>query len=490
MGKSDTSIQSKPVLSESNLVQSNSTEKKSKVTEVDSTYAQGVVSITSDFLLAKIKLIPPKEVEKRVTEQDIVNMLIESGVTHGIKTESISRLVKYPIYNKKFKVAQGVEPTPGKDGELKFYFNYENNLVPQLLEDGSVDYKNLGFGNDVKEGDLLCEVIKAVKGTDGIDVLGRIVISPNGKELPPPNGSNTRLSEDGAKLFANCDGHVSVKGHKVNIHRVMVVDHVDKATGNILFSGDVTVNGDVNDGFTIRAGGNITVKGVVENAILVAGRDLLISKGIKGKDALVSAGGNLRVGYIESAKVKVKESIFADAVLHADIECGNKVILSGRRGCLIGGICRITHELQVKEVGNEANIFTEIIITAPIAADLQRDALIESIKQSNEKIERFTDLIRNSTQAKMSSDERQETTLRALAAKKAAEAEFRSSTAQLEELNANIEFEYEGRVLLHGHMFPNVSLTIGGLLLKNTVMRPACTIMRKKDNIAFGNHIG
>ncbi|MFZ2538366.1 MAG: FapA family protein [Oscillospiraceae bacterium] len=459
-----------------------------KVTE--SVNSKPIISIASDFLSAKVELIAPKSGGQKPSEKDILDALTISGVVRGIKSEIVSRLAKHLIYERPFKIAQGVKPSTGQDGNLICHFNYENNLVPQVLEDGSVDYKNMGFGNDVKEGDLLCEIIEAVKGEDGFDVLGRTFVGENGKSVPPPNGTNTKLSEDGTKLYATCDGHVSIKDNKVSIRRVMVVEEVNKSTGNILFSGDVNVNGDVSDGFTIRAGGSITVKGVAENAILVAGRDITVSKGVKGKDSVISAGGSIRTGYIELAKVTAKECIYVDAVLNADIECGDKVILVGRRGCLIGGVCRVTKELQVKEIGNDANIFTEIIIVAPIVISEEKENVTMKIKECTEKVESFSEILHASTQSTMSSLEKQEAIAPVLLCKKEAEAELRALFAHLEEINANTEVEYEGRILLHGHMFPNVSLSIGGLKLKNTVTRPACTITRKKEDITFGAHIG
>ncbi len=463
--------------------------KNSDVIATETVNQKPIIIIAPDFLSAKVKLIAPKSGGQKSTEKDILDALAESGVVSGVKKEVVSRLAKHLIYDRTFKIAEGLKSTSGIDGSLIFHFNHRNNLVPHVLEDGSVDYKNLGFGNDVKEGDLLCEIIEAVKGKNGFDVLGNTLVGEDGKPVPPPNGTNTNLSEDGTKLYASCDGHVSLKDNKVSIRRVMVVDEVNKATGNILFSGDVNVNGDVSDGFTIRAGGSITVKGVVENATLVAGRDIAISKGIKGK-SVISAGGSVRTGYIETAKVTAQECIYVDAVLNANIECGEKMVLVGRRGCLIGGVCRVTKELQVKELGNDANIFTDITIVAPIVVNEEKENTTKMLKECTEKIERFSEILRVSTQSSMSNLEKQEAIAPVLLSKREAEAEHRALLAKIEEINANIEVQYEGRILLHGHMYPNVSLNIGGLTLKNTVIRPACTITRKKENITFGAHTG
>lgn len=71
---------------------------------------------------------------------------------------------------------------------------------------------------------------------------------------------------------------------------LIISSDVDVSTGNIKFSGDVIVNGDVKESLTIKAGGMVEVKGSVYNARVVAGSNVVIHKNLICGH--VSVGGN------------------------------------------------------------------------------------------------------------------------------------------------------------------------------------------------------
>ena len=99
------------------------------------------------------------------------------------------------------------------------------------------------------------------------------------------------------------------------------------------------VRGNVLSGFEIEAGGNIEVNGVVEAATLRAEGDIIIKRGMHGNGkGSLTAGNDIVSKYIESAKVQARNDIKFEAIMHCDIKCGNKLMLGGRKGLLVGGL--------------------------------------------------------------------------------------------------------------------------------------------------------
>ncbi|MEG2924842.1 MAG: FapA family protein, partial [Oscillospiraceae bacterium] len=169
------------------------------------------------------------------------------------------------------------------------------DLMPQIDERGIADYKDLNFIHNVKQGDLLCDIVRSTVGFPGISVCGDVITGRSGTSSGLVCGVNTILSDDRTKLYASCNGQEFLKGKTVYVRRTLTVDNVNSSTGNILFVGSVHVKGDVASGFSVRAGGNITIDGVAENAVLVSGNNISISDGIKGNGkALIVADGNVR----------------------------------------------------------------------------------------------------------------------------------------------------------------------------------------------------
>lgn len=91
-----------------------------------------------------------------------------------------------------------------------------------------------------------------------------------GKDGKPPHipaGKNTVLSEDKTKLLADIDGEVVYEGNKFNVKNLLTINHdVDNSIGNIDFTGDILIKGDVREGYSVKAEGDVTIFGTVEGA--------------------------------------------------------------------------------------------------------------------------------------------------------------------------------------------------------------------------------
>ncbi|MEG1778033.1 MAG: FapA family protein, partial [Angelakisella sp.] len=173
----------------------------------------------------------------------------------------------------------------------------------------------------------------------------------------------------------------------------LAVDNVDASTGNILFVGTVHVRGDVASGFSVRAGGNITVDGVAENAVLVSGNNIVICGGVKGRGKdIVSADGSIRALYIENARVQAKGNIYADSILNSHVESLCSINLSGRNGKIIGGLCTAGETIHARQIGNDANLPTSIIVRNPDTFGKQKAQNMLTIAKYKEAAARLTDV--------------------------------------------------------------------------------------------------
>ena len=79
----------------------------------------------------------------------------------------------------------------------------------------------------------------------------------------------------------------------ISIDPIYVVKEVSQLTGDIKFSGDIEVQGQVRDGCTIEANGNIQVFGDVSRATIRAGTSVILHKMVF--ESNVVAGGRAAV---------------------------------------------------------------------------------------------------------------------------------------------------------------------------------------------------
>lgn len=448
------------------------------------------ILVNPDKLEAKIRLNPPGEGGKNLTEKEIFDEIYKLGIQKGIHNKYVTRLAQYPVYGVNFQIAIGVAPVHGEEGKLIYHFENEDLIQMSTENESIVDFKNLGKINQVEKDDILCEIIPPTKGKDGYDIFGNVLHGKDGKPVPPPKGKNTYLSEDGLKLYANVKGHASMKYGKISVWETMTVDNVDYSTGNIVFPGDVTIKGDVKSGFTIRVGGSIVVMGNVEdNVILEAENDIVLRKGVNGRNGHISSNGDFRAGYIQYANVKVKNNIFADSIINSNIECGGNMTLSGEKGRVVGGITKINKNLYANEVGNSANMLTTIELIGPYSLSVEKTELEEKITKAEEAIKRLDQLILNISKDKRTSNtaENRKNILKSMLSKKQLQGEITKLMTQANLVSSLIDGQQVGTIQVSGNLYQNVLINLDGIAYKNDMTRNRCTVFKKGNKISFGN---
>lgn len=321
--------------------------------------------------------------ELHVTVEQLKQILADNRVVYGIKENSLQLIAVRPIYGIKVEVARGTDPIDGKDGYVNFFVKRDSEYKPEYNEDGVIDYKNIEYFQQVTKGQLLCEVIRETKGTDGVNILGVAVPAKRGRPPVSPMGKNTLFNVDGTRLFAACSGVVRFIKDHIDINEVLQIrSSVDQGTGNINFPGDVIIEGDVCYGFSVVTGGSVTIRGVVEGASVEAAGDIFISKGINGAGGKkVVAGGNLRSGYIENAELEIAGDITTDYIIDSNIICNGNIQLMGKNELIVGGSVNVLGELTARYIGNEKERPTRIEVMGVVIADTEA---INKLKQERE----------------------------------------------------------------------------------------------------------
>ena len=107
-------------------------------------------------------------------------LLERNRVCYGILEEAIDQIVNNPAGCKDVVVARGVAPENGENGWFEFFFRTNVEKKPKVLEDGSVDYRDLDWFETVEKGQKLALYHGATAGVDGINVFGEPLKAVNG----------------------------------------------------------------------------------------------------------------------------------------------------------------------------------------------------------------------------------------------------------------------------------------------------------------------
>jgi uncharacterized protein len=322
------------------------------------------VDIADMEMRAFIVVTPPRLGGADLSMEGIVAMLNNNGIYYGIKEDVLRDFEDRPQYNSRVMVAEGTKPANGEDAKVEYHFNINQDHISLKEEkDGRIDFKELNLIENVVAGQVLAKKIPPEKGRDGKTITGKTLPAKAGSDVSISVGKNVKLSEDGSTAISEINGQVVVLSGKIHVEPVYVVNgDVSLQTGNILFLGTVIVKGNVMDGFSVKAAGNIEIKGNVGKSILDAEGDIIVHQGVLGKNGgKVKSGKSVFSKFIEHARVEASEYVVVnEGILHSSVDANKKIICQGRRASIVGGKLRASEEINAKHLGSIAG--TETIL--------------------------------------------------------------------------------------------------------------------------------
>ncbi len=301
---------------------------------------------------------------QKVTPEEILAFLEKNKICYGILEEEIREYCRQANFSQSLVCAVGKQVLDENDGRIEYHFETDKVLRPIQRKDGSLDYRELGLVKNISKGDSLCALIMPKPGSDGMDVYGKVVPYRKGTVPALPVGVNTQLSEDGQTLISTVDGTIEILPNAINVNEIFIVKgDVGRDSGNVSAKCSVLIQGDVKSGFSVSAGGDITVRGIVEHANLEAGGNIVISQGMNGGGrGRLKAGGNISGKFFENAILDAQHEIYASIIMSSSVRAGGSLILNKDIATLAGGECTVGCGVYAKNIGNPSGSVTKVRI--------------------------------------------------------------------------------------------------------------------------------
>ncbi len=314
-----------------------------------------VIDIAKDEMKATCIINAPSTGGADVTVNQIKQALTNQGVVAGISDEKIQDLVDNPVFNVPATVAEAVYPVDGRDAYIAYNFETDRSKIrAQEAENGQVNFKELNLIQNVVQGQPLAQKMSAERGKAGKTLYGRYLEAKDGKDINLPLGKNVSVDTDGCTVVAAVNGQVLLVNDKINVEPILELDGVNIKTGNITFLGTVVVKGSVEDGFDIKASGNIEINGAVGKCNLESDGDIIISQGMMGRDeGQITCGGSVWAKFIQNTNVDCLENVIVtDSIMNSNISAQKKIILQGKRAQITGGHLFATETIAAKNIGS------------------------------------------------------------------------------------------------------------------------------------------
>lgn len=446
-----------------------------------------IIDISRDQMIATVRYDTSKGT-KLPTEEDIKAALEEKGVVFGISEETIKNGVRSLT---PFVAAEGKQVQHGENARIERKFDLSQKNKPKIDEFNRADYKDMGLFVLVKKDDLLAVRIPQTEGTPGKNIFGLDVPARTGRPIPMPQGKNTEVRNEN-ELYATIDGQIVDSTRKIDIDpHLDIRSSVGTATGNIDFTGSVTIKGNVEAGFVVKATGDIEIGGMV-NGAEVYGRNVMIKGGVNGQNrGIVKAVADVQAQFAENANIEAGRDVsIIDAILHSNVRAGNRVYVEERRGIIVGGSVAAGEEIRCKMLGNAAAVVTKLSVGVDPTVQQRYIAVCRECKEDRGRLKQITQMLNTLSKIDVSRLPQQRidqinTLTRSqfpLAGKiKRAEKEIQS----LEEAMGRMK---DGKIRVADTVYPGVRITINSVIMNVQSIIRRCLLTVKDERIDIGTY--
>ncbi|MFG6330149.1 MAG: FapA family protein [Lachnospiraceae bacterium] len=430
-----------------------------------------LITTCEDRRMAKLRLYPPSNEGRRTSKADLIDLIKQNGIKYGIIEKNIEIALKGMIYCTDILIAKAKLPVQGSNASIEYFFDFNKTSMPQMAEDGSVNFHKLDMIERVKEGQLLARLTPAERGTDGIDVLGMPLNPAKVTVLSLKHGKNIHLSDDKLEMYSDVSGNVTLVDDTVFVSNVYEVPaDVGPSTGDIDYDGSVEVKGNVLTGYTVKASGDITVNGAVEGAVLNAGGKIVLKRGIQGMGkGNMQAEGDIISKFIESSKVTSGGKIISDAIMHSDVVSQDSVQVHGKRGLIAGGKVRSAKRIETKTAGSSMGTQTDLEVGIDPAIIDRYHAIekeIELLSNEKEKLMQNLQILQKRLKTKGKLDDDKMKILKSNSVRiKEIDEQIEADTQEYESLETELEKNAGGgKIIVEDIAYPGVKLTISNVV--------------------------
>ncbi len=360
------------------------------------------LQITPDAMAAELSLTPPQG-GQAASVDDVMRALAEVGVVFGIDPAALRQACDLGRCSRRV-VAAGVLPQRGRDTVFEALIPQALDRAPQLDADGLIDYREHGVITVVPSGAPLMRRVPPTAGVDGHNIRGQVLAAQPGRDEPfaPALAGAAPASADPDLLLATVTGQPVLVKCGVMVEPILRLAEVNMASGNIHFDGTVHVAGEVVQGMTVQASGDIVVDGMVDGGRLEAGGNIQVHGGVIAH-ARLRAGGSVSARFAQGVQIDAGTVIaLDDMALECQLQSLNQIIIgakSPQRGRLVGGSATAMMLIRVPLLGSVKGGLTQLVLGANAELEARYAALQLRIDQEEATEAKLGKLVKQLTAA-------------------------------------------------------------------------------------------
>ena len=405
----------------------------------------------------------PNEIVTRVKQE-----LEAAGVTPVPREEELETLLSWSIKSgttriSEMPIVEGRPPVPPIDGTIKWAGDFfdEGSMVDEKSANGDHILQAVRPGPVVEKDQLLAYATLPKEGQEGCDVFGKpiAVRQPKSAEIRPGLNVKVQKKNDRVEYFATIRGRVKWVSGALAVNREKTISG-DVGIGHLDCPGSLVIEGDVMAGAEITTGDTIEIKGAVEAAIIRAGGNLIVGKGIAGReDRRIKVDGGIKATHILEGHIESwGDIVVKNEIIQSTLKTQGAVVIPDGR--LVGGSVTALGGIVVGEAGSDGHVNTELVVAEDYSLPAKIAAKEEKLVSLQAKVEQIHKLLDPMMvkQKELSLHEPETSTKRLLKAEAAVE----KVKAEIQKIEADSRARAKPYILIRRSLYPGTTLCIAG----------------------------
>lgn len=428
------------------------------------------ITVTEDRLRVILKCVVTDE-----SREDLLDQIEEELELFGIAdrpnraelAEILAEAAKQGGSPFERVLVEGTSAAPPKPGRIEWGRDFFSTDFQVDEATGLMDYRVRKGQPAVQEGEFLAHIIAPIRGKAGRDVYGKPITPAEPESLRMGAGLNVRLDEEKREFYSTIAGRVRWSACVLSVDPVLEINgNVGLETGNISHPGALVVKRDIETGAEVKAAGDIEVGGIVEEAQLEGGGNLLVAGGITGSPSRrVKVAGSIVARFILDANILAGEDVVAKReIVHSNIVAKKRVLIPDGR--VVGGSICAVGGIEAAQVGSEANVPTLLIAGVDAeahAAICEKEKQIELHKQNLDKLR--TVVPKPTAKPKLLPEEKQKALLVVIQKIEQTQRAVSELESEIAAVRKDLEARSSLRVVIHRVLYPETTIRLGNVQL-------------------------
>jgi uncharacterized protein (DUF342 family) len=359
-----------------------------------------VIRFSEDDLEAWADFVPPLQGGADLTTGYLLAMLERFNIKQGVRWEAVKESARQCREKKALVrnvlIARGIPPVREVNEyfEISPHITKQKSPAPDKKRNDQIDYRSHSPFVIVNKDQALATKKPRTPGREGKNVHGDPIPFETLVVEGAKPGENTRSDEK--YIIAEINGQLVEEKKVLHVRKNLVIKgSVGYATGNIIFPGDVIIEGAVSDGFKIYSGGSVTIQQTFDVTEVITRGDLNVAGGIVGRGrAFLKVGGGIRTKFIQNCKVACRNTITIETgIVNSHIFVMDKLDL-GARGKILGGEIYAIKGIRAGSIGKESGKATHIHCGIDFTLQKEREENNKTLRTLSEKLAKLREIMK------------------------------------------------------------------------------------------------